>query len=140
MFFPSVLQQQLNQELQPQQQQCRHTRRTALLALGSVAFKLQMKHKRHPHQLSYLEPVIQRIAQELIKLLREAGQQQDLKLNVIKAMGNAGLPQCTRELFNIVRNHNEPIYVREKACYALRRIAPSIQSEVRALTTSLKVS
>lgn len=105
------------------------TRRDALLALGSVTYKLTMKMKNPAYRLAALETVIDRIAQELNEMLTSARSTIE-KISVLKAMGNAGLPQCVSTIRNIITSTSEPMKVRVKALYALRRIAPFLKSEV----------
>ena len=76
-----------------------------------------------------LETVIDRIAEEMNTMLRSA-RTTDEKILVLKAMGNAGLPECITPIKSIITSTSEPTPVKVKAIYALRRIAPIVKSEV----------
>ena len=76
-----------------------------------------------------LETVTDRIAEELNTMLRSA-RTSDEKIWVLKAMGNAGLPECITPIKNIITSTSESTPVKVKAIYALRRIAPIVKSEV----------
>lgn len=54
----------------------------------------------------------------------------DQKVDVIRCMGNAGLPQFLPVLKEVIENKDEHTTTRTKAMYALRRIAPVMKSKV----------
>ena len=48
----------------------------------------------------------------------------EIKLTVIKAIGNAGLVEFIPDVERIIKDMSQPISVRSQGVYALRRIAP----------------
>ena len=105
------------------------TKRRTLLTLGSVAYKLMSKMDTPAGRAARLETVIDRIAEEMNTMLRSATTT-DEKILVLKAMGNAGLPECITPIKSMITSTSEPTPVKVKAIYALRRIAPIVKSEV----------
>ena len=57
----------------------------------------------------------------------------DERVDIIRCMGNAGLPQFLPVLKRVIENNEEHIAARSKAMYALRRLAPIMKSQVQYL-------
>ena len=105
------------------------TRHNALLTVGAVTYKLMLKMNTPVGRVAQLETILDRIATEMITLLRSATTT-DEKIWILKAMGNAGMPEFITPIKDIITTTTEPVVVRTKAVYALRRIAPFVKSEV----------
>ena len=74
--------------------------------------------------------IFQKLVRLLIRTLEQAGENEEEIVTILKAFGNAGLPESIQPLHAIIANPRYSAFVRSQAILALRRVAPQLPRKV----------
>lgn len=105
---------------------------TVLLGLGTVTNKMYHAHWKMGAVKAAAMPIIQQVIKELIAMYAAAATPAE-KIAVLKACGNAGMPELLPKLAVLAADPAEPAAIRAQAIFACRRIASFAPSKAMAL-------
>lgn len=111
-------------------------RHTVLLGLGTVVNKMYVAHRKMGAAKAATAPVIHQVVKELVAMYAAAAAPAE-KIAVVKACGNAGVPELLPELAKLAANPAEPAAIRAQAIFACRHIAPIAHSKAMAVLLPL---
>jgi hypothetical protein len=92
---------------------------TPRLLFGRRSGEEESENLRCPSEVR--ERVVQKTTQILKSVKKD---DEELKILVIKVIGNMGLNETVDELAEIIEDDNTPVYIRTEAIHALKKIAP----------------
>ena len=105
-------------------------RQVIILASGTVQHGLIKAQKSEPIPQHEYDDICKQFRHQMEDLYKQSSDEA-IKVAVLKAIGNSGLPEFFNVIEKVLYSQREPLQVRMNAVYALRRMPQEITQKVR---------